>query len=262
MKELNYYKPSEKINLKYLILVFLCAMLLSYWVGLLYHYLNNIFYSFITEEVLKDLEIHSNQLGAIIAKVLVAPKGFLVVLLILFILFVPLILTFLLLGYIMIWLRKFGKSRNQSIDFILFVILSFICFFVSNEYKISTTGDYLKLFLFFLLALFLSLGTIHYFCEKCSITYKKTKFYLMSELNSDVFIEKGIEKRIEKGRRYKEKEVLDEDDIENIYYVELYKCKTCGSKIVTIESKIIEVDSDGKKKIKDGKKITEDLLLN
>lgn len=262
MSELKYYKLSGKVNFKSYLFSVVIAIILSYFIGELYLFLNNKFYSFIIEEVLKsDLESHSNQLGAIVAKVLARPKGFLVLLVILGILIIPLLITLLLMFGVMGVLRESGKSRNKIIDFVSFVILSSICFFVSNEYEITTTVDYIEFFIFCLLALILSLWTTHYFCEKCSKTYKETKFYLISDFSSDVFLENAIKKGFDKEIKYEEKEILEKDDVLNISYVELNKCDTCDSQIVKIESKIVEVDSEGKKKIKNGKKIIEDLLI-
>lgn len=263
MKELNYYKSSGKVNYKSYLISVVIAIIASYFIGELYLYLSNKFYSFVIEGILKsDIESHTNQLGAIVAKVLARPKGFIVLLVILGVLIIPLIITLLLIASVMVLLRENGKSRNKIMDFILFNILSSICFFVSNEYEITTTGDYIEFIIFFLLALILSIGTTHYFCEKCSKTYKETKFYFISELNSDEFLKNVIKKGIETENKYEEKEILEKEDVENLYHIELNKCDSCGSQIIKIESKIIEVDSDGKKKIKDGKKITEDLLIS
>jgi hypothetical protein len=263
MSELKYYKLSGKVDFKSYLIGVIIAIILSYFIGELYLFLNNKFYSFIIEEILKsDLESHSNQLGATVAKVLARPKGFIVLVVILGILIIPLLITLLLMAGLMGVLRENGKSRNKIIDFISFVILSSICFFVSNEYEITTTIDYIEFFIFCLLALILSLGTTHYFCEKCSKTYKETKFYLISDFSSEVFLENAIKKGFDKEIKYEEKEILKKDDVLNISYVELNKCDTCDAQIVKIESKIVEVDSEGKKKIKDGKKITEDLLIS
>ena len=262
MSELKYYKLSGKVDFKSYLIGVIIAIILSYFIGELYLFLNNKFYSFIIEGILKsDLESHSNQLGATVSKVLARPKGFIVLLVIIGILIIPLLIILLLMAGLMLVLRENGKSRNKIIDFITFVILSSICFFVSNEYEITTTIDYIEFFIFCLLALILSLGTTHYFCEKCFKTYKETKFYLISDFSSDVFLENAIKKGFDKEIKYEEKEILEKEDVLNISYVELNKCDTCGSQIVKIESKIVEVDSDGKKKIKDGKKITEDLVI-
>ncbi len=263
MSELKYYKPSGKIDFKSYLLGFILSVIATYFIGELYLYLSNKFYSFVIEGVLKsDLESHTNQLGAIVAKVLVRPKGFIVLLVILGILIIPLLITLLLMAGIMVVLRENGKSRNKIIDFISFIILASICFFVSNEYEITTTVDYIELFIFCLLALILSIGTTHYFCEKCSKTYQETKFYSTSKLNSDDYLEDVIKEGIDDEERFEEKAILEKEDVENLYYVELNKCDDCGSQIIKIESKIIEVDSDGKKKIKDVKKITEDLIIS
>ncbi len=255
MSEFKYYKPSGKINFKEYLVVFIIAIILTYFIGEFYHYFNNKFYSFIIEEVLKfDFERHSGQLS----KVLARPKGFIV----LGILIIPLLITLLLIAGVFYLLREGGQSRNKIIDFISFLILSQICFFVSNEYEIITTVDYIEFFIFCLLAMILSVKTTHYFCEKCSETYKQTEFYLISDFNSDVFLKNIIKKGIDKEIKYEEKEILEKDDVQNFSYVKLYKCDTCGSQIVNIKAKIIDVDSNDNKKIKDGKEITKDLIIN
>jgi hypothetical protein len=162
---------------------------------------------------------------------------------------------------VMLALRQIGKSRNKIIDFISFVILSSICFFVSNEYEITTIVNYIEFFIFCLLALLFSLWSTYYFCEECSKKYKETIFYLISDLNNDVFLDNVIKNGLEIENRYTEKQILENEDIENLYHVELNKCDTCGSQIVKIASNIIDWEN-GKKKIEYSKTITEHLIIN
>jgi hypothetical protein len=115
--------------------------------------------------------------------------------------------------------------------------------------------------MFCLTAWFSSLGIPHYFCEKCFKSYKEKNFYLISKLDSDVFLENVINNGLNVEITYKEEQILKKDDIENLYYVELNECDTCHSKIVKIESKRRKWEN-GKKKIEYGKTITEHLIIN
>jgi hypothetical protein len=262
MSGLKYYKPSGKIDFKSYLLGFILAIIASYFIGELYLYFNNKFQLFIIESVLKsDLESHTNQLAAIVFKVLDRPRGFIILLVILGVLIIPLLITLLVMGFMMDYLRKKGKSRNKIIDFVSCIILTSICFFVSNEYTIITTIDCIVFFMFCLTAWFSSLGIPHYFCEKCFKSYKEKNFYLISKLDSDVFLENVINNGLNVEITYEEEQILEKDDIENLYYVELNECDTCHSKIVKIESKRRKWEN-GKKKIEYGKTITEHLIIN
>jgi DNA-directed RNA polymerase subunit RPC12/RpoP len=264
MSELKYYKLSGKINFKSYLIALLIAIIASYYLGKFYHYFNDQFYQFIIEKIFKsDVQSHSNEFRVVVTKLLTRGEtGIILFIVVLIILLFPSLITLGLMAGIMDILRNGGKSRNRIVDTILFIPLSFLCFFVSNEYLITTIWDYIELSIFLILALIFAIRTTHYFCENCSKTYISTEFHTTSELNSDDYLEDVIKEGIDDEKRFEEKAILEKEDVENLYYVELNKCDTCGSQIVKIESKIIKVDSNGKKKIKDGKKITEDLIIS
>ena len=274
MRELKYYKLSGKIDLLKYTFYFILAIVVSYLIGLLYLKSDEIVHYLIFEKILKtniQFESFSDKLGFIFAKLMShSGKAGLIVLvlililplLIILLLFVPFTITIFSLVGVTHYLRKEGKSRNRLVDSIIFIILFFISFIVSNKYKIDSITNYFELAVFLIFGYTFSQSSTNYFCEKCTKNYKETKFYSVSELNADDYLEDVIKKGIDIENRYEEKEILEKEDIEKLYYVELNKCDTCNSQIVKIESKIFDVNSDGKKKIKEGKKITEDLLIN
>lgn len=274
MSELKYYKLSGKFNFTKYTFYFLISVVASYLTGLLYLKFSEIVHYIIFDKVLSidiQLESFSDKLGFIISKllsnngkagliVLILMSFFAILLVVLY--FLPFFITIISLIAISDYLRTLAESRNRKLDTIIFLVLFFICFFVSQSYKVDTFYDYIELFLFLIISVLLSNGTTNYFCEKCSKTYKWKKFYLTSELNSDDILENVNKEGIDEEERFDEKEILEKEDVKNLYYVELNKCDTCGSQIVKIESKIIELDSDGKKKIKEDKIIAENLIIS
>lgn len=274
MRELKYYKLSGKFNLPKYTLYFLISIVASYIAGLLYLKFSEFVHYIIFDKVLSvDIQIESlsDKIGFIVSKLMSknGKAGFIVLILMFFLAilliilyFLPFLITIMSLIAITGYLRTLAESRNRKIDSIIFLVLFFICFIVSESYKIDTITDYIELFIFLIISIAHSNGSTNYFCEKCSKTYKETKFYTTSKLNSNDFLEYVIKKGIQKDSKFEEKQILEKEKIENLYHIELNECDTCGSQIVKIESKIIEVDSDGKKKIKDGEKITEDLIIS
>lgn len=273
MSELKYYKLSGKFNLSKYTFYFLISVVASYLTGLLYLKFSEIVHYIIFDKVLSvDIrtESLSDKLGFIISKLMSNNgKAGLIVLILMFffalllviLYFLPFLITIISLVAISGYLRTLAESRNRKLDNVIFLVLFFICFFVSQSYKIDTFTDYIELFIFLIISVAHSNGSTNYFCEKCSKTYKETRFYITSKLSSDDYLEDVIKEGIDNENRYNQKEILEKENVENLYYVELNKCDTCGSQIVKIESKILEVDSDGKKKIKDDKEIIKDLII-
>jgi len=256
---LKYYKESGKINLVRYIPLAIISIIITYYLGLLFDYFNQHFYLFLIEKVADSGILgHTKELSQVMTKVSVRTPFFWVIILIIG--FLPFLIYITLFCLIIIGFKKYGQSRNSYTDIILFICLSLICFFVGNNYKLDSIGDYIELVIF--LALSILFGSMtNFYCEKCLKPTNSSNFYTISPLNAEDFLEEVIKDGGQFYKRYKEQSLFEIENIENIFKLNVEKCKTCGFHIVNIDSYKIVIENE-KEILKFNKIIIRRLIVN
>jgi hypothetical protein len=260
----KFYKISRKVNLKYTILTFVGAIIISYFIGLL-HIVTVEFIQSIISNNFEGLGRFAGKIGSILTTF--ATKGgtfgkILAIPILIFVLFPYAVSLFLLFIVSMIF-ESLARCRNKTLLIVINITIFFVAFIVSNKYELNSWND------FFMLAVISFLGFIvgsfsssQLYCDNCLTNYSYDySFYSLSKHNSKEFLE-IIHKEIDSlENKYTEEEILNLNSMLNIYKIILKKCGGCNSKVVHIINASIKIDSDGQKSINEGREIVNKLIM-
>lgn len=252
-EEFLKYRESGKINLfRYSIMVLL-AIPAVYYLGEFYEQMT---LWFINNLVPSD--VPTEALSRVLAKLL--SHGIKGLILGLIIVLLPLIVTLLALILIFSFISNFGQSRNNILDFIVFILLSGFCFMVSNNYEVNTIADGLIGLIFLSIPLISFIGN-HYYCENCNKDYENTEFYMISNLKDKEFLSFLIRQGIRSEKQYSENEILEESQSDGFFKCNLYSCPNCKSMIINVKQCQKNKDNKGNAKIKVLNNVAQNIII-